>query len=971
MAKQNLSILDERMAARNDVKTAIIFSMRNWQAHYMLPGNSHTQKSGEATFNDRHQISSRSQHETPQYLEKAYLGAMAAHRQNEPSAWLFSLAIFMAIESRHLDTATSMLDAAMGYRSFLKSNEPFYYNAFSFLKAYLATVENRARAAKKYRKAFLSQLKSAEYSPNYDVMIGQLHMAAAEHTQAYELFARAYGYGCRSMYLYEGLFRSLPAANPAEIGEELLPTLIHAAQNGANISRVTTIHEDAIFAAIMQNPPAGEKLYTLSSHAPLLKPICANRMYNNDFTLSAHKLYTQAIKHQIDLKELSTFVVYSSYANHIEKIDSYPLERFLKNASMEPQLAAYVYHLLLTDPALNYLMQGREDTALQAAAHCLENGITGREVNSLYQYYLTQCISTGTIGGPAQKAEAILQKNLTQFELTTTTETKYIYIALNEKRGTNEYAIPETTGTKGRIIIDAPNENFSYTCLGAGRRVVIAKPLTIKRMAPLANPELYQYFYDKGDRRFHVLAYLASHYLEADTNAAIQKKVTTLPLASDTSKNSGAISPGNKKAIPVFEAILEDKSLQKPYRMKILAALGNLYHQTNNHSKAQECYAQIDMQSLPPEYLQQALKACLQSNEHALAIEIIVQNHKTLPSQTVYEGLHLLLKSTPLQQSSQSTSTKPDNQLANHLSEAAYSLLLSGHHSETLLSTVLTHYQASQAELKALSQALETPDPRLDAKILSGDLWSHECDTHTQKAFRRLASAKQAQKECEQFIEYCIYVMLTQNQAPEYETINVLEKHYLSQADNKTPAQQDLNNLLLLALCQTYLHHNISTFRSDKLLKQALSMQEAMGTLLPIFKENKPITHPFLEKYQPFIFQSQPDKDIRLNYRTDETKDFKSTPMQYLAYGLYTAKLPLFYNETVTYYYSEEMPTGSITTHQATHKNTTPFIHDYTKDTFFAINNAIIHEHMFRHQEMEDIIDQLILSPVAVQAQLI
>jgi len=933
MTNKQLSKLDERMAARNDIKTAVIYSMRNWLAYYMLPGNTHL-------------------HDNTQYLEKAYLGAMAAHRKNEPSANLFSLTIFMAIESRHLDTANDMLDAALGYRSFLKANEPFYFTAFSFLRAYLATVENRGRAAKKYRKSFLSHLKNAEYSPYYDVMTGQLHLAAEEYKEAYGFFTRAHGHGCRSMYLYEGLFRSLSAAEPDETGEELLPTLIYAARHGADISRETATHEDAVFAAIMKSPSDGERLYALSKHAPLLKPVCANRMHNRDYSLAAHSLYNQAVNQQVDLGGLIAFLVQSSYANHVQEISNYALERFISSTDMKPTLAAYVFHLILTDPAHASLINKREDVALQYAAKCLESGLTGREANSLYQFFWAHLRFASVSNELKAKAESELQAGLTQFELTTTHDTRYIYIAHPEKRGTEEYELAENN----RLIIDATSDGFSYTCLGAGRRVVITEPLVIRRMAPLANPELYRHFFDKGDRRFHVLAYLATYYMEAE------------------SPHTGAIL--------VYEAILEEKSLQKPYRMKILAALGHLYHIAGNHTKALDCYTQIDMTALPEAYLQQALEICLQTHEYALATEIISQNHVTLPAQAVYEGLHQLFEDTP----AEITGTR------KHLAEAAFNLLLSGHYSETLMETVLTYYQASQSELKTLSRSLKTPDPRLDTKILSGGLWAHQCDAHIQKAFLRLMTANKAQdvwasssrserpaqKECEQFIEYCTYAMLTQNFSPDYEIINILEKIYMaSTQDTKHEAPQELNcavnsnNLLLLALCHLYLHHNITTFRSDKLLKEAISVQEAIGVLLPVFKENKPASHPYLEKYQPFLYQSQPGKDIRLNYRLDETKKFQSIHMRYLAYGLYTAILPLFYNETITYFYSDEMATGSIATHLFSHKNSTPYIHSHPNDDFFAINNAIIHEQMFRHQEVEDILARLVNEPVSIRGQLI
>jgi len=693
-------------------------------------------------------------------------------------------------------------------------------------------------------------------------------------------------------------------------------------------------------------------------------------MQDRDLSLPAYNLYSQAVRQQISFKGLSNFLVHSSYKNHIDTIDTYPLEQFLANANMKPQLAAYVYHLLITDPAHKTLMHNHKDMVIKAATFCLENSVTGREANSLYQFYWAHCKATGITGDLLQKAEAELSTSLTQFELTTTKDTKYVYITLEEKRGTQEYAVPENSEpdeTESHyLLIEAPHSNFSYSCLGAGRRTLITEPLQIRRMTPLANPELYQHFYDNGDRSFNVLAYLTSHYLAEETPG---EAAVAAQLKPSTNSNLPVVSNlSSQKAISIFEAILEDKSLQKPYRMKILAALGHLHHTTGNHTKAQECYALTDMTTLPPAYIKQTLNVCIQTKEHAIATQLIAQNYKSLPAKAVYEAIHQLLEQTA-----------PDTH--KHLAEAALYLLLSGHNSEAMLTTVLTHYHASQSELKALSHTLQAPDPRLDMKILSGDLWAHICDTHTQAAFRRLmrlngsetsSTTSKVLKECTQFIEYCTYAMLTQNMAPEYDTINILEKYYLaSNTDTPQSANIHSNTLLLLALGHTYLTHNITTFRSDKLLIHAIAIQEAAGILLPVFKEAKPVTHPYLEKYQPFLFKSQPGKDIRLNYRLDVSEDFREVPMQYLAYGLYTAKLPLFYNETVTYYYSEEMPTGSITTHQLSHKNTTPFLHNHPQDDFFAINNAVIHEHMFRHQELEDILEALIKTPVAIQGQLL
>jgi len=929
-----LAKLHQQLTADDNIKTAIIYSLRNWLAYRMQPV-------GETL-----------------YLERAYHGAMTAHRRNEPHVRLLTLAIFMAVEAQHLDIAETMLEKALQYRNFLKANEPFYYGVFLFLRAFLALHRNKGRATKKYRKAFLAYLKTVPYSPYYDVMQGQLHLAAQEYDQAFEYLTRAYEQKCRSVYLFEGLYRCYKATSqqippPLPPRESLLPVLIHSAAYRADISQILTANEEQLFAAVRRNPSGGMRLFALSDHPVLLKALCANKIQNGDCSKEANTLYRKAVEKQLHLSQLSAFLVQSSYINRIEELNTQALEQFLSTNEMDQRLAIYVCHILLTDPAHARLIKNQTSFITQTATNALEKGVTGRKANTLYQFYWAHHKTAAS--KLSKQAEAALQAGLTQFELNTSPQTRYVYISTQEKRGTKEY---ELTADTNRIIIDA-TDNFSYICLGAGRRQVIEAPPTIKRRVPLANPELYQHFFEKGDQRFYVLAYLASNYMTA---------------------------PPDTKAIPVLEALLEEKSLQKSYRTKLQTTLGHLHYKKNNHTKALKYYAELNINDLDGQDIQQILEAYLYIKEYDLAAELIANHHSSIPAPALFEGLSRLLsyaekkykdiqiQSDSNQQSSSGTlgHATHDNsayplspETMPHLAQAAYSLLISGHQDKALLAFTLANHQASQKELITLANTLKTPDPSLDTQILSKALWMNQFTPDTQKAFRRLHASQKALHECnkcEEYVELLTYAILSKNLQPEYETIHLLEK--IHQA---TPQDTYLH----LALCHIYLHHKITTLRSEKLLEQGIYAQEAMGILLPIFKENKPHPHPFLEKYKPFLYQGQPGKDIRLNYRIGPESDFTSIPMQYLRYGLYTAKLPLFYNETITYYYSEEMPTGSIATQETTYKNTSPYLNDNHPDTYFALNTAVVYEQMFRHELVEDIADTLVKELVTVRGRLL
>jgi hypothetical protein len=268
--------------------------------------------------------------------------------------------------------------------------------------------------------------------------------------------------------------------------------------------------------------------------------------------------------------------------------------------------------------------------------------------------------------------------------------------------------------------------------------------------------------------------------------------------------------------------------------------------------------------------------------------------------------------------------------------------------------------------LTALADASDVPPLALDRRILEGSLWMGMIDDNAQAAFSRLIKESECAHLVLPFVQLCTYHMLVTGFCPSYETLNSLEKIYF--------AAETSDNILGLALAQAYLKHNLTTLRSDRVVKEALRIQEENSLLLPAFKEHKPSQIPFVEKHQPFVYKGLPEKEVYLYYRFTGESSFRVKPMEYLRFGLYLACVPLFYNEEITYYYSEEMPTGSITTREATHKNTTPYLKEDTAendDAFFVINNAIILEQMFKHEQVEALIAGLVKEEAAVLASLL
>jgi hypothetical protein len=640
----------------------------------------------------------------------------------------------------------------------------------------------------------------------------------------------------------------------------ILPVLTYAAARGADISQVAAKYSATVSAAIKADPAAGEKLYEAGSFPPILKDICANFIKNNDLSEKAYAYFREAEQKQIFSAELINALIRGAYANGSQKINRFPLAKFLAGEpQMDTGLAVFVYFHILTDPALADLLPMVQSKILQLGEKCLKEGIVGGEVNAIYYYLWSRLRTLGVADAQLEKIERALSESI---------------------------SLP-----------------------GAGQEA--------------DSIELYEYFFQKGDRRFVLLTFLADYYL-------------SLPEPPEI-------------ATEVFEALIAGKETSKPYKMRLLVTLGRMFYNANSFTRALDCFAEVDEDMLTDDFIEQIFTVYMQAGEYERATRLLAAKHSHIPAEVLFSSLGQLLtkSSIPI------------------VFQIGYELLLGGFFSEKLLSLVLEGFRASYSEWAALSQVLDEDNRTalaLDARLLETAIYMASFDQNAQKAFTRLWQAKYDSPLLAEFVELAIYEMLAKSTRPNYDVLNILEKWYL---------EKEQTVLLAWGLAGVYLKYDITTFKSEEIIRFAISTSENESILFPIFKESKPTSSPFIEKFQPFLYNSLPNKDCKLYYRIDDAPSFSSVPMVYVRYGLYVASVPMFFNETIHYYFSEEMASGNINTKISSVKNTTPYLHENTSDPYYTINTAIIYNHMFKHDKAETLISELVKDIQPVRAQLL
>ena len=250
------------------------------------------------------------------------------------------------------------------------------------------------------------------------------------------------------------------------------------------------------------------------------------------------------------------------------------------------------------------------------------------------------------------------------------------------------------------------------------------------------------------------------------------------------------------------------------------------------------------------------------------------------------------------------------------------------HPSPEFFEFILGHFPLTYQQLTNLTHTT----PTLDIHLLQQATAEAIIDRTAQDAFTRVANHSPESQAIPPFINLlCTHLFAN---PPNLTCLSPLESYAPS------------HPILAIALATSYLTHHINTQQSQGIISQAIKTLQDMNTLPPIFKQRPGISTPFIEKHQAFMHQGTPGQALHMYYRLGHTGEYSPLPMKEIHPGIYTAILPLFYTQQLSYYFTHPGEAMTI-------QNTSPFIQEDTLDPYFAINNAIIYQRLFKYQPME------------------
>lgn len=856
----------------------------------------------------------------------------ANHRLITDNDWSIETqfcAAFLEAELELYDNALEILERLGGYRNYFKSNNPMAYGAYLFLQARINARSGKSRAALKYFRLLSDFSQKAVPNPAYILMLGWLRSDGIDGNSipVWTYLSQSYTGGCRSVFLFERVYRCLAEDNVANISDDssgklLIAFIKWSISQRLDIGEILNGYVDAILSAIDGNLEILETIYDAYPDERILTSICVKYISHSDYSETSYRYFHDAETKQLDVPLLQQTLIYSGFHGNREEIGKYTMEQFLQSGFQEcdERLKAYVYHVMLTSKRMRDFIPEHSTDILQFTAYCLENGLVGRYYNSLYRNLLeneNECAQE-----LISKATNILLGDIFTYQVTVIDPTiRHIWIIEKEKREIPSYEVHDC-----EAVVKATSETFAYICFSDGVKHIIDEKIKITKMVENADIWLYMRLYTQGHKQPEILIALARHYLSQDE----------LPEA----------------AVGVLEAASKVKGVSVAFLMQLCARLGNYYYDCGETLSSLAYYRDVDENYLNDKYIERMLTVFINTDEYQKAAWLVAKKSDSISDIILFQALKKIARAAP--------------ECAEHIAPAAYHLLLELWYDKTLIDVVIKHYKGAQSEWEELSKVLNqlsAPDRSLDDKILYNAIWIRKPNPEAQRVFTRCYRSNPEHELVGMFAYYLSYEMLVNNMRPEYDTIGVLESIF----------RKNFDSLLGYALSNIYLAHGVATLHSDEVLSRTLGCMELEGFILPVFKQSqdKKLRTPYIEKYQTFIYKALPDKDVRLYYRVDSEAEYRCRQMEYLRFGIYWAIVPHFYGEKLKYYFSEEMQTGSITTKEYEIDNNHVYLDETQADQYYAINNALIYANMFKYEKVEEIITESLREVRAVRAKLL
>ncbi|GHU52196.1 hypothetical protein AGMMS49975_07500 [Clostridia bacterium] len=866
------------------------------------------------------------------YLDRAYSEARAIRAFNGASSELKLMTAFIELLLGNAAGAGDILRDFYLYKNYMNQNEPKNYNTYIFLSALRDLKSDKVKSANK-------KIKILDESVDIDVAlyIAYIQMYEGKSQDAYHTLAPLARISPRGFLVNVCLYLLFSERRVKDSSCLFPPFAAWCVKEGIDFGeRCLDDYRHSLMPKQNLNFPLLKQIYAQYPKDWLLDIICTISISKRDYTLEAYHYYRAAASKQRDsdkILKLESSLLQSAFINQKEeKLSHFTMERFLRHPSNleDANVKAFVYHILISQENLNDFADKQKPAIISFAANCLEIGERGRYFNSIYSYFLRNA-SGKEYEARLKKCAEILYADLTVYEgIVPDSEVAAVWVFDKEKTGHEAFFV-----TSAKVRVKSVSDKILYICFAKDGKTIVDSNIKFKKIVA---------------QSYSLCRYLAKLHPEDENLAILLARLALADIDAHDAREPFLVKEC-EEYIEILSRVQNLPRVCENFNMQTAAALGNLLAKLNRFDKAIEYYTSVNENYLNDDYIEQMLVAFMAANEYDAALSLVLKKSHCVQEQTLCDCVTKIIAY--------------DKKYHKQLADTCYELILKSYYKTEFMDIVTAYYNGSLRDFLELARVPQIPPTlELDRRILLGSVETHSLCADAQRIFVRMyANVYEANADIlNLFVYFLCYSAIVKNTKLESKTLSVLEKHYEHTGDSVT----------LIAITHLYINHKMYNTVSDKLLVCAAAFMERADLYFPCMKDciDKKISNTYIQRSLILRHETLPDKNVFAYYKTEQNHTYR-VKMKYFRFGIYLCTLPHFYGETISYYFAEETSGGSITTKEQEESNTRAIKSDDTTDEFFAINNALIYEQMYRWELSETIISDLLHNKKTVMAELL
>ena len=826
---------------------------------------------------------------------------------------LLLLCAFLYIEVEALSDAKDIIDRLKPYRGYYKNNDVSAYITHAYLSA-LCDIKM------KNTKGALRQVKQMEKrsSDFCELFIGHVYFEMGDYQKSLNCLEESHKKGVRSFFLY--VLYSYMCGKAEDSGYLFIPLIKWSLRQGIMCDGLIEQNGALIRKLMPGSLQNFRQIYESTGSELLLSLICEKQVSDKDITEEAYKYYKALEHRQLEVRGVSEKLILCAHAHEDERVLSHTLRSFLAKSKMDEEILPFILHLILTNADLSELIFefGLDDLILRAGEWAIENSFTGRTYNSIYRYFMEN--STESL----EKVELLVYRDLFLANVyINNVDSGFLYVHEPEQQNMEIYEFEN-----GFKQIKTIAGNVRIDIIDKSTGMIVNADYSLSRQVENADSWLYKYYIDRGYNDPALYMALSGLYIKSNEPSA--------------------------EYIDILNKTLEISSLSTGFRMKVGGELGNILSVLARHDKALEYFNRVNESHLDQRYIGTMLVAFINAYDFKKAAQLIIKKREYISDRTLLWALKEMADDYR-------------NNMNGLIADAAYELLVKNWYAAKLLNIVIKYYVGSSSDWYLLRDALSKMglyNLALDKKILTNSLWIRDFGEASLAVFNRLYTNEKEKALTSDYIYYACYEIIIGERRPVYEFIVNLEDYY----------EKTGEPVVAYALSLIYLRYSIKTFKSHEIQLKTIDFMEEEAVLLPEFKNAGEFESLYVEKNWPFVYKADAQKTVFLHYKTEAEAEYSKKTMKHLFFGIFCAAVPVFFNEKMEYYFSEETETGFVNTEVETIISavSSKINADVgANDMFFSINKAIINEKAFRHAEVEKIISELLKDGPEIRGRLL